>query len=64
MVKELHKENDVDKKYYNILVDEAADAISKLGDFEWFVSDDPYIPKHESEFMNKPEDYDEPLPFS
>lgn len=31
----------IDRSFYNKLVDEAADAISKYGDFEWFVSDDP-----------------------
>lgn len=30
----------IDKSYYNKLVDEAVDTISKYGDFEWFVSDD------------------------
>lgn len=30
----------IDKSYYNRLVDEAVDTISKYGDFEWFVSDD------------------------
>lgn len=39
MVKELGKENDIDKSYYNSLVDEAVKAISKHGDFEWFVLD-------------------------
>lgn len=32
----------IDRSYYNKLVDEAIDTISKYGDFEWFVSDDPY----------------------
>ena len=32
----------IDKSYYNKLVDEAIDAISAYGDFEWFVSDDSY----------------------
>ena len=37
----------------------------KYGDFEWFVSDDPYIPKPKLEdFMNIPEDADEELPFN
>lgn len=27
------------------MVDTAANDISKYGDFEWFVSDDPYIPQ-------------------
>jgi hypothetical protein len=30
----------IDLSYYNRLVDDAIDAISKYGDFEWFVSDD------------------------
>ena len=32
----------VDMRYYNKLVDDAVDAINKYGDFERFVSDDPY----------------------
>lgn len=43
MVKELGKENDIDRSYYNKLVDGAIESISKYGDFEWFVSDDPYV---------------------
>lgn len=43
MVKTLGKENDIDRSYYINLVDEAVTSISKYGDFEWFVSDDPYI---------------------
>ena len=39
--------------------------ISKYGDFEWFISDDPYIPKPKLEdFMNIPEDADEEIPFN
>ena len=37
MVKELHKENDIDKSFYNHLVDDAIDTISEFGDFEQFV---------------------------
>lgn len=44
MVKELGKEADIDRSYYDKLVDEAVEDISKYGDFEWFASDDPYIP--------------------
>ena len=33
----------IDRSYYNALVDAAVDTISQYGDFEWFVSDDPYI---------------------
>ena len=37
MVRDLGKEADIDKRYYNRLVDEAVAAISEYGDFEWFV---------------------------
>ena len=40
MVKELGKEDDIDKNYYRDLVDEAIAEISKYGDFEAFISDD------------------------
>lgn len=40
MIRTLEKKNDIDKSYYNHLVDEAVETISKYGDFEWFVSDD------------------------
>ena len=43
MVRELNKENDIDRSYYDNLVDEAVKTISSYGDFEWFVSDDPYV---------------------
>jgi len=41
IVKVLNKENDIDRSYYDKLVDNAVDAIAKYGDFEWFVSDEP-----------------------
>lgn len=43
MVKELGKEDDIDRGYYDALVDAAATDISAFGDLEWFVSDDPYV---------------------
>jgi len=43
MVIELGKEADIDRSYYNSLVDEAVKSISEYGDFEWLVSDEPYI---------------------
>ena len=39
VVKELHKEKDIDKSYYKALVDEAVDTISNYCDFEYFTSD-------------------------
>jgi hypothetical protein len=43
MVRELKKEADIDRGYYDKLVNDAIETISEHGDFEWFVSDDPYI---------------------
>lgn len=43
MVKTLGKENDIDRSYYDNLVNAAVETIAKYGDFEWFVSDDPYV---------------------
>lgn len=69
MVKELGKENDIDRSYYNKLVDEAVEAISKYGDFEMFASDDPYIredPKPKDpmpDFMNIPEKCPDEVPW-
>ncbi len=39
-VKELDKESDIDRSYYNKLVDDAVETISEYGDFEHFVSCD------------------------
>ena len=47
MVKELGKEDDIDRSYYDKLVDDAVESISQYGDFEWFVSDDSYIPEED-----------------
>ena len=49
MVRTLEKENDIDRSYYERLVNEAIDAVSEYGDYSWFVSDDPYIgPSYDS----------------
>ena len=45
MVKELGKEADINRSYYDNMISDAVDTISQYGDFEWFVSDDPYIEK-------------------
>ena len=34
-----NKEDDIDRSYYNSLVDDAVEEISKYGDFEMFISD-------------------------
>ena len=43
MVKALGKEDCIDKSYYQKMCDTAVHDISEFGDFEWFVSDEPYI---------------------
>lgn len=42
VVKDNKLEGKVDKRYYDKLVNDAIEAISDYGDYEWFVSDDPY----------------------
>lgn len=49
----------IDRSFYDALVNDAIEAISKYGDYEWFVSDDPYIAKEKPlpDFMNIPDGY-------
>jgi len=42
MVRELNKESDIDRSYYDAMVDDAISAINQYSDFEWFVSEQPY----------------------
>lgn len=51
----------VDRSYYDKLVNDAIESISKYGDYEWFISEDSYIPKEKPlpDFMNIPEGTDE-----
>lgn len=62
MVKDLDKEDGIDKSYYRSLVDDAIETISQYGDFEKFASDDPYIPE-KKDFMYIPNTDEEELPF-
>lgn len=43
-VRLLEKKDCIDEQYYISQVDDAIASISEYGDFEWFVSDDPYVP--------------------
>ena len=56
-------EENVDKSYYTKLVDDAVETISEYGDFEWFVSDDPYVSPPKEDFMNIPKDVPEEIPW-
>lgn len=51
MVRELNKQDDIDRSYYDKLVDDAVKTISEYGDFEWFVSDDPYVKERINEWV-------------
>ena len=62
-VKVLGKEDCIDKTFYENLINDAVDVISKYGDFEWFVSDDPYISKG-PDWMRIPNTLEEELPFN
>lgn len=64
-VKELGKEDQVDYGFYNKLVDDAVEVITKHCDFEWFTSDEPYnSPEPTPGFMMIPDWAPEPeIPF-
>lgn len=63
MIAGTEKENCVDEEFYKTLVNDAVAEISKYCDFEWFASDDPYVPKKKS-FMDIPEEWpDDGVPF-
>ena len=65
MVFELNKLDDIDEKHFIEMADTAKDTINKYGDFEWFVSDDPYVKPLmvEGEYGLHPF-YDEDVPFT
>jgi len=65
MVWELNKLDDIDEKHFIEMADTAKDTINKYGDFEWFVSDDPYVKPLmiEGEYGLHPF-YDEDVPFT
>ena len=63
MVRELHKEKDIDEHYYISLVDDAVETISQYGDFEQFVAEEEFrdpLP----EFMRIPEGAKDETPFA
>lgn len=43
MVMEMNKMHDIDESHFIAMADDAIDAIKKYGDYDWFVSDEPYI---------------------
>ena len=64
MVRELGKENDIDRTYYNKLVDEAVKSLSSYGDFERFVADEPFVSDNTPPWFGAGEPHEEePTPF-
>lgn len=64
VVKNLGRKDYIDYRFYDKLADDAVEVISKYGDFEWFVSDDPYIPPEPTpDFMTIPDTDEDELPF-
>ena len=59
MVKELDKQDSIDRSYYDAMVDAAAHDISEFGDFEWFVSDDPYVAEDRPPWFGPGEPWEE-----
>lgn len=63
---------DIDETFYGSLVDTAIDTINGYGDFEWFVSDDPYVMAKQKGELTSPVEFkasddsiyeDDELPF-
>lgn len=50
VVKSLGYESFIDRSYYDKLANDAIDDIRKYGDYEWFISNDPYIPAPQCDF--------------
>lgn len=64
MVRELGKENDINRTYYNNLVDEAVKSLSSYGDFERFVADEPFVSDNTPPWFGVGEPHEEePTPF-
>jgi len=61
LVKELGLEDQIDLSFYREIVDNAVEEIKKLGDFDAFISDNPY--KTKEDFMKVVEGAPEELPF-
>ena len=59
MVRELGKQDDIDRRYYNSLVDDAVKSLSSYGDFERFVADELFISDHTPPWFGPGEPYEE-----
>ena len=48
VVQKMKKEKYIDENYFRNLVDDAISNISKFGNFEWLISDSPYLKKNDN----------------
>lgn len=64
IVESMNKMKDIDESHFKAMADTAIDTIKKYGNYEWFVSDDPYTPPLmvEGEYGIHPF-YDDDVPF-
>ena len=64
IVESMDKMKDIDESHFKAMADTAIDTIKKYGNYEWFVSNDPYIPPLmvEGEYGMHPF-YDDDVPF-
>ncbi len=53
LVKELGRENDIDNSYYENLANEAVESIAEYGDYEWFVSEEPYTEEPKNPLLDE-----------
>lgn len=53
LVQELGRENDIDNSYYENLANEAVESISEYGDYEWFVSEEPYTEEPKNPLLDE-----------
>lgn len=53
LVQELGHENDIDNSYYENLANEAVESIAEYGDYEWFVSEEPYTEEPKNPLLDE-----------
>lgn len=53
LVQELGRENDIDNSYYEDLANEAVESIAEYGDYEWFVSEEPYTEEPKNPLLDE-----------
>lgn len=53
LVQELGRENDIDNSYYENLANEAVESIAEYGDYEWFVSEEPYTEEPKNPLLDE-----------